>query len=54
MNCRLIVQGAILAAISCGDALTIKVAGIRNKADHQQLPAAFAARAEESWHERER
>lgn len=36
---RLIVQGAILAAIAYGDALTIKVAGIRNEADHQRLPA---------------
>lgn len=36
---RLIVQGAILAAIAYGDALTIKVAGIRNETDHQRLPA---------------
>ena len=35
---RLIVQGAILSAIAYGDALTIKVAGIRNGADHQRLP----------------
>lgn len=38
-DCRLVVQGAILAAIAFGDALTIKVAGIRNEADHQGLPA---------------
>src|SRR6188768_1611679 len=37
---RLIVQGAILAAIAYGDALTIKIAGIRNDDDHQRLPAA--------------
>ena len=35
---RLIVQGAILCAIAYGDALTIKVAGIRNGIDHQRLP----------------
>lgn len=35
---RLIVQGAILCAIAYGDALTIKVAGIRNATDHQRLP----------------
>jgi hypothetical protein len=35
---RLIVQGAILAAIAYGDALTIRVAGIRNGTDHQRLP----------------
>lgn len=35
---RLIVQGAILSAISYGDSLTIKVAGIKNVADHQRLP----------------
>ena len=35
---RLIVQGAILSAIAYGDALTIKVAGIRNGTDHQRLP----------------
>lgn len=35
---RLIVQGAILSAIAYGDALTIKVAGIKNVADHQRLP----------------
>ena len=35
---RLIVQGAILRAIAYGDALTIKVAGIRNSVDHQRLP----------------
>jgi len=35
---RLIVQGAILAAIAYADALTIKVAAIRNNADHQRLP----------------
>lgn len=35
---RLIVQGAILSAIAYGDAVTIKVAGIRNGADHQRLP----------------
>lgn len=38
---RLVVQGAILAAIAYGDALTIKIAGIRNEADHQQLPATI-------------
>jgi hypothetical protein len=38
-DCRLVVQGAILAAIAYGDALTIKIAGIRNDADHQRLPA---------------
>jgi hypothetical protein len=38
-DCRLVMQGAILAAIAYGDALTIKVAGIRNEADHQRLPA---------------
>lgn len=36
---RLIVQGAILAAIAYADALTIKVARIKNVEDHQQLPA---------------
>ncbi len=36
---RLVMQGAILAAIAYGDALTIKVAGIRNYADHQRLPS---------------
>lgn len=35
---RLIIQGAILAAIAYGDALTIKVASIRNATDHQRLP----------------
>lgn len=35
---RLIVQGAILSAIAYGDAVTIRVAGIRNVADHQRLP----------------
>lgn len=35
---RLIVQGAILCAIAYGNALTIKVAGIRNGVDHQRLP----------------
>jgi hypothetical protein len=35
---RLIVHGAILCAIAFGDALTIKVAGIRNGIDHQRLP----------------
>lgn len=35
---RLIVQGAILCAIAYGDALTIKVATIRNGTDHQRLP----------------
>lgn len=35
---RLIVQGAILSAIAFGDAITIKVAGIKNGADHQRLP----------------
>ncbi|HEY5090696.1 MAG TPA: hypothetical protein VIK30_12045, partial [Polyangia bacterium] len=36
---RLVMQGAILAAIAYGDAVTLKVAGIRNEADHQRLPA---------------
>jgi len=40
-DCRLVIQGAILAAIAYGDALTIKVACIRNAADHQQLPATL-------------
>ncbi|HEY7861713.1 MAG TPA: hypothetical protein VIB98_09710 [Gemmatimonadaceae bacterium] len=35
---RLIVQGAILSAIAFGDAVTIKVAGIRNGQNHQRLP----------------
>lgn len=35
---RLIVQGAVLSAIAYGDALTIKVAGIRNETDHARLP----------------
>lgn len=35
---RLIVQGAILSAIAYGDAITIKVAGIKNGADHRRLP----------------
>lgn len=35
---RLIVQGAILSAIAFADALTIRVAGIRNGTDHQRLP----------------
>lgn len=35
---RLIVQGAILCAIAYGDALTIKVAGVKNGTDHQRLP----------------
>jgi hypothetical protein len=34
---RPIVHGAILCAIAYGDALTIKVAGIKNGADHQRL-----------------
>ncbi len=38
---RLIVQGAILSAIAYGDAVTIKVAGIRNSDDHQRLPATI-------------
>lgn len=37
---RLIVQGAILAAIAYGDALTIRIAGIKNGNDHQRLPDA--------------
>lgn len=40
-DCRLVVQGAILAAIAYGDALTIKVAGIKNGEDHQRLPATL-------------
>lgn len=35
---RPMVHGAILSAIAYGDALTIRIAGIRNVADHQQLP----------------
>lgn len=35
---RLIIQGAILSAIAYGDAVTIKIAGIRNSTDHQRLP----------------
>jgi hypothetical protein len=35
---RLIVQGAILSAIAYGDAVTIKVAGIKNGQDHLRLP----------------
>lgn len=38
---RLIVHGAILAAIAYADALTIKVAGIKNEDDHQRLPATM-------------
>ncbi|MHB0948677.1 MAG: CRISPR-associated endonuclease Cas3'' [Gemmatimonadaceae bacterium] len=38
-DCRLATQGAVLAAIAYGDALTVKAAGIRNEADHQRLPA---------------
>lgn len=38
---RLIVQGAILSAIAYGDAVTIKVAGIKNSVDHQRLPATL-------------
>ncbi len=34
---RLIVQGAILAVIAFGDALTIKAAGVRNADDHARL-----------------
>lgn len=34
---RLAVQGAILSAIAYGDALTIRVAGIRNGKDHKRL-----------------
>lgn len=34
----LIMQGAILSAIAYGDALTIKVAGIKNVAGHQRVP----------------
>lgn len=35
---RLIVQGAISSAIAYGDAVTIKLAGIKNGKDHQRLP----------------
>jgi hypothetical protein len=38
---RLIVQGAILAAIAYADSLTIKIAGIKNATDHQRLPATM-------------
>lgn len=38
---RLIIQGAILSAIAYGDAITIKVAGIKNSDDHQRLPATL-------------
>jgi len=38
---RLVMQGAILSAIAYGDALTIKVAGIRNEASHRRLPATL-------------
>jgi len=38
---RLIVQGAILSAIAFGDAVTIKVAGIKNCDDHERLPATI-------------
>lgn len=38
---RLIVQGAILSAIAYGDALTIRIAGIKNKDDHQRLVDAL-------------
>lgn len=38
---RLVIQGAILSVIAYGDALTIKVAGIKNGDDHQRLPAAI-------------
>jgi len=34
---RLIVQGAILSAIAYGDALTIRIASIKNGNDHQRL-----------------
>jgi hypothetical protein len=40
-DARLAVQGAILAAIAFGDALTIKAAGIRNATDHQRLVEAL-------------
>ena len=38
---RLVVQVAILAAIAYADALTIKVAGIRNVEDHHRLTATL-------------
>lgn len=38
---RLIVQGAILSAIAYGDALTIRVAGVKNGNDHQRLGDAL-------------
>lgn len=38
---RLAVQGAILATIAYGDALTIRIAGIRNGKDHARLPDAL-------------
>lgn len=34
---RLMVQGAILAAIAFGDALTMRIAGVKNASDHQRL-----------------
>lgn len=40
-DARLVVQGAILSVIAYGDALTIKVAGIKNTEDHQQLAATL-------------
>jgi hypothetical protein len=38
---RLAVQGAILSAIAYGDALTIRIAGIRNGKDHRRLVDAL-------------
>ncbi|MEO5589280.1 MAG: hypothetical protein ABIS03_06820, partial [Gemmatimonadaceae bacterium] len=38
---RLIVQGAILSAIAFGDALTIRIAGLKNSSDHQRLPTTL-------------
>lgn len=34
---RLVIQGAILSAIAFGDALTIRIASIKNGNDHQRL-----------------
>ena len=38
---RLVVQGAVLATIAFGDALTIRVAGVRNAEDHGRLVEAL-------------
>ena len=38
---RLVVQGAILAAIAFADALTIRIAGVKNATDHLRLVEAL-------------